>query len=299
MTRPFSRGAIALMAAPLYAGPVLAGWSEAPWGVAAVLAILFFLARIMAGGLAGRKEMRLTLALLALALSQILVVLALYAAGLGLAWIGGMLALPLWLPLALTGLGAALLILRHPHDPGQDETIDLLDEALETIEPSAPFEIGEDQLPEPDVAEATARAIAALWALPAGAPEARLDEIVQRLEDQTGPRAFPLLLTAIGEGDPAVERAMVRYLLRPPIRHRLVADGADLPFAFDLLLQSGDPEVQADLRDLIGALLDEDAPIAALPTPEALRQQADSQPALIPLLARVTQLHEAAAEPEA
>ncbi|WP_417674273.1 hypothetical protein [Pseudodonghicola sp.] len=299
MTRPYSRGAAALMAAPLYAGPVLAGWAETPWGVAAVLAMLFFLARIMAGSLAGRKEMRLTLALLALALTQILVVLALYAAGLGLAWIGGALPLPLWLPLALTGLGAALLILRHPIDAGQDETIDLLDEALETIEPSFPFDADDDQRPDPEVAEATARAVAALWALPAKAPETRLDEIVQTLEDQTGPRAFPLLLAAIGEGDPAVDRAMIRYLLRPPIRHRLVADGADLPFAFELLLQSSDPEVQAELPELIGTLLDEGAPASALPTPEALRRQADAQPALIPLIARVAQAQEAAAEPEA
>ncbi|GHG85996.1 hypothetical protein [Pseudodonghicola xiamenensis] len=290
MTRAYSRRAHALMAVPLYAGPLLAGWSDAPAGVAAVLIALTFLARIMAGRLPPRPETPLPLTLMALLLNQSFLVLALYAAGLALTWLGGPLALPLWLPLALTGLGAALLILRHPADPDPHETVDLLEEALEDIDPPAPFEEREQtNAPDPEVVEATGRAIAALWALPADARAESCDDIVQELEDRTGPRAFPILLEEIGEGDPAVDRAMIRYLLRPPIRQWLVAEGADLRFAFDLLLQSGDPAIESDLVQLIKTLLDEGAPVSALPTPETLRHRAETLPALIPLIARVTQ----------
>lgn len=293
MSPKYSRGALLLMAAPLYAGPLLAGWMVAPWILPGALAALFFLAQVMAGRASTRGAMPLPLYLLALALTQILVVMAVYAGGVGLAAMTGPLDLPIWLPLVLTGLGAAILILRYPHDPQQDEVIGLLDQALESIETKTPYDSSPDEESgdeeDAEVQAAAQKAVAALWALPPDAPDTALDDIVQRLEDQVGHHAFPALLAEIGEGFPMIDRAMLRYLLAPAVRHRLVAEGADLPFAFELLLQSGDAQVHADLVTLVQLLLDEQAPPAALPPLEPLRQRAESFPALAPLVLPVGQ----------
>ncbi|MGD9865911.1 MAG: hypothetical protein AB7S99_22150 [Pseudodonghicola sp.] len=288
MQPTYSRGASLLMAAPLYAGPLLAGWMGAPWIVPGALAALFFLAQVMAGRAAGRGARPLPLYLLVLALTQIVLVLAVYAAGAGLAVLTGPLALPIWLPLVLTGFGAALLILRHPHELQQDETLDLLGQALETMENGNGFD-AEPEAEEEDaeVLAAAQEAVSALWALPADAPELALDDIVRRLETRCGHRAFPALLAQIGEGYPTVDRAMLRYLRSPAVRHRLIADKADLPFAFELLLDSGEAGVQADLAALVETLLAESAPPAALPPVDLLRVRAESFPVLAPLVAPV------------
>lgn len=299
-----SFGGLLLMAVPLYAGPLLSGWSRAPWGVPAVLAILFFLAQVMAGRTAARRGMPLPLYLIVLALTQIVVVFAVHAAGMGLAMLTGALDLGVWLPLLLTGLGAAILILRHPvapdGAPDQAEVIGLLDQALDSIDTGDRTDAPDQpEPPDPEVAAAVDRAVAALWALPADARNGELDEIVATLEAETGPRAFPALLAEIGEGAPQVDRAMLHYLLSPVVRYRLVATKADLPFAFDLLLQSTDAAVQADLAALIETLLAEAAPATALPRVDQLRHRAETFAVLAPLVAPVERIRTAAQAPDA
>ena len=54
----YSRSGLILMAAPLYAGPLVAGWSLLPWQTGAVLAGIFCLMQLLGGkGGGGRPEM--------------------------------------------------------------------------------------------------------------------------------------------------------------------------------------------------------------------------------------------------
>ena len=283
-----SRAGLLLMAAPLYGGPLLAGWMRAPCLMPATLAAMFFLAQLFSGRSAARAGMPLVLYLAVLALTQALVVLAIYAAGAGLSTLTGVLPLPLWLPLALTALGASLYALRTPHEPRQDETITLLDQALAEIGDGASFDDDEaDSTADPDVRAAVQQAVKALWALPPDAEPAELDQQIDRLERQVGHRAVADLTGAIHQGFPQVDRAFLRYLARPALRHHLIAERIDLRPAFALLLNSDDPGVQDDLVALVQALLEQDAPVSTLPPPEALRARAEEVAALAPLVAPV------------
>lgn len=292
-----SRAGLILMAAPLYGGPLLAGWMRAPCLLSIALAAMFFLAQLFSGRSAARGEMPLPLYLAVLAVMQGLVVLAVYAAGAGLSLLTGVLALPLWLPLALTALGASIHALRTPHAPGQDETITLLDQALEEIGHDASFDDDEDDsATDPDLHPAVQQAVEALWALPPDARPAEIDKVIDRLEGEVGHRAVPELTGAIHQGFPQVDRAFLRYLTRPAPSRHVIAEHTDLRPAFALLLNSDDPGVQADLVTLVRCLLDEDAPPNALPPPEALRQRAEEVAALAPLVAPVDRVDRAARE---
>lgn len=276
------------MAAPLYGGPLLAGWMRAPWLTPAVLAAMFFMARVFGGRSAARGKMPLALYLLVLALTQTLLVLALYAAGAGVSALVGVLRLPLWMPLAVTMLGAALYGLLFPHDPKQGETIGLLDQALAEIEPTPSFDEGtEDSAADPEVREAVQQAIAALWALPPDAPAEALDMVIDGLEDRVGHRALPDLTDRVDSGFPQLDRAFLRYLARPALRRRLIAGQADPQPAFALLLMSDEPDVRGELVTLIRALLDAGAPAGALPPPDLLRARAEEVPEFAPLVAPV------------
>jgi len=285
-----SRAGLVLMAAPLYGGPLLAGWMLAPWLLPAALAAMFFLAQLVAGKTASRGPMPLALYLVVLALTQGALVLAVYAVGAGLSALIGVLSLPLWLPLALTALGASIYALRYPYDPKRDEMLDLLDQALETIETGTPFdtEAPEDEDPaDPEVRDAAQQAVAALWALPPDADAGQLDKVVQRLEQRVAHRAFSEFLREVDEGYPQVDRGFLRYLASPAVRRRLVEDGADLPYAFTLLLNSDDTGVRGEVIALVLTLLDEGAPAGALPPPELLRDRAEEAPELKQLVAPV------------
>ncbi|TDK46786.1 hypothetical protein [Antarcticimicrobium luteum] len=277
------------MAVPLYGGPLLAGWMQAAWPLLAALAAMFFLAQILSGKTAARGDMPRPLHLTVLALTQVVLVLAVYAAGAGLSALTGALAAPLWLPLALTALGGTIYALHYSHDPQQDEVIGLLDQALASITNGASFDSGGegDDPTDPQDRAAVQQAMAELWALPPDAGASELDKVVQRLEARVGHRAFADLLNEVAEGFAQVDRALLRYLASPAVRRRLIAERTDLRPAFALLLNSDDPGVQADLVALVQTLLEEDAPASALPPPEQLRDRAGEAPELARLLAPV------------
>lgn len=283
-----SRVGLILMAAPLYGGPLLAGWMRAPWLTPAVLAAMFFMAHVFSGRSAARGERPLALYLLVLALTQALLVLTVYAAGAGLSALVGVLRLPLWMPLAVTMLGAALYGLLYPYDPKQGETISLLDQALHSIDNGTGAEAeaaGETE--DTELRDAVQQAIAALWALPPDAPAEALDAVIDELEDQVGHRALPDLIDRVDSGFPQLDRAFLRYLARPALRRRLIAGQADPQPAFALLLMSDEPDVRAELVTLVRALLEAGAPAAALPPADLLRARAEDVPEFAPLVAPV------------
>lgn len=284
------RTGLLLMAVLLYGGPLLAGWMRAPWPIPAALAAMFFLAQLFAGKTAARGPMPLALYMVVLALTQAVLVVAIYALGAGLSTLTGVLALPPWLPLALTVVGTAIYAWRFPQDPKQDEVIGLLDQALESIEQGTPFDDGapdEGDAVDPEVRVAGQQAIAALWELPSDTEAGALDRIVQRLEQKVGHRGFSELLREVDGGFPQVDRAFLRYLASPAVRRRLIEDGADLRFAFTLLLNSDNAGVRAELVALVNTLLEEGAPAGALPPAELLRQKAEEAPELKQLVAPV------------
>jgi hypothetical protein len=274
----YSRSGLALMGLPLYAGPLLAGWSMASPATIAALAAMFFLMQLLAGKTAGRGTMSEPLFLALLALVQVVVVAAVFGAGVLLALAAGALPLPVWLPLGLTATGAVLGALRYRHNPRDAEMQAVLDQAIAAIETGvvADFD-GDDPVQE---------ALDSLWSLPEDARVADIDPIVQRLEQQVGPGGFHGLLAEVGEGFRAVDLGMLRYLASPLVRADLVA-ARELGFALVLLVESEEPSVIAELAMLTATLLAEGAPASELPPPEPMQAKARRHPELAPLVAPV------------
>ncbi|MCA0870747.1 hypothetical protein LCL97_07925 [Seohaeicola saemankumensis] len=286
MFRRYERSGLLVMALPLYAGPLLAGWTRAPLALPAALAAMFFMAQLLAGKAEARGSLAMPAYLGLLAATQVVVVAVVYALGLILALLLGRLPAPQWLPLLMTGFGAVLLVKRYGGGLRQDQMSALLDDAIAAIEDAAPFDTAGDDsrtATDPAVNVAVQDAVVALWNLPADAPVGALDQIVQQLEEQTGAQGYLGLLAEIDEGFPQIDRAMLRYLAAPPVRAALVASG-DIRVALDILAEAAHPAVMGELRLLLFTLLDDNVPAAALPDPELLR----ATPALAELADPVT-----------
>ena len=287
MFRRYERSGLLVMALPLYSGPVLAGWIQAPLALPAALAAMFFLAQLMAGKAETRGSLAMPVFLGLLAATQVVVVGLVYAMGLLLALLLGQLPAPLWLPLLMTGFGAVLLVRRYQDGPQDAQMSRLLDEALTSIESGTSFDPGDVNEPgsDPEVNEAVLEAITALWDLPEDVSYGTLDTIVQRLEERVGARGFWGMLAEIDEGYPQIDRAMLRYLAAPPVRSALV-DSGDIGIALDLLVTSTDPATLGEFSAIILTLLDESAPLHLMPDTEDLQQK--------PELVRAAELVEAA-----
>lgn len=285
MVPRYSRTGLALAATPLYGGPVLGGWSGAGVALVLVLAAIFFLMQIMSGKEATRGQMSRPAFFVMLGGAQLLVVTLAFGLGAGLAQVTGPLAIPIWVPLALTGVGAVIWGLRYRHRPEEGEMNALLDQAIATIE------TGTASMPAPEEGPVEI-ALRDLAALPSSPQASRIDPIVQALETATGSDGFALLLKhAQDTGDARVLRAVLRYVASPRIRAELVATGA-LGDAMPTLLQTDDPGALFELAGLIGNLLDENAPATALPDPDIVAERVPLCPALGDL---VTPLRQAVA----
>lgn len=116
-----SRSGLLLAFVPLYAGPVLAGWSQATANTILILATLFFLMQLLSGKEVQRGAISRPVFLLMLAGAQLAVVALSYGVGLGLAKLLGPLNLPLIVPIGLTFLGAIIGGWRYHLDPGEAE----------------------------------------------------------------------------------------------------------------------------------------------------------------------------------
>ncbi len=198
MFRRYERSGLLVMALPLYAGPLLAGWMQAPLALPGALAAMFLLAQLMPGKAETRGSLAMPVFLGLLASTQVVVVAVVFALGLMLALLLGHLPAPLWLPLLLTGFGAVLLVWRHVNGPQDAQMSLLLNEALTSIERGASFDPSDVAGPgdNPEVNEAVLEAVTALWDLPKDVSYGTLDTIVHRLEERIGARGFnaPLYL---------------------------------------------------------------------------------------------------------
>jgi hypothetical protein len=142
-----SRSGLALMFAPLYAGPVAAGWSTAPPATLVVFASVFFLIQLSFGRTKTKNSTSQVVALVFLALVQIGITLLTFGVGSGLAMLTGPLPLPVWFPLALTGCSAAIGALRYRHAQDDAAMLDLIDRTINTLETGTPFDNTAEQHP--------------------------------------------------------------------------------------------------------------------------------------------------------
>lgn len=128
----YSPSGLLAYAIPLYAAPVLAGWSGAPISVIPVFATIF--AALI---LKTRRLPDTVTPLVISALGALLINGLLTGALVGLGWLGaaliGSLAAPLWLSLGLGFFGASLGIWRYRWTPKAEELDQMLDQTLTAL----------------------------------------------------------------------------------------------------------------------------------------------------------------------
>ncbi len=288
MLPKYSRAGVAMMAVPLYAGPVLAGLSGARWSQIFPFAAVFFLMQMLRGIDAKRGSMGHTAFLLVMGVTQILVVGIAFGLGHGLMLITGPLPMSQWAPFGLTVFGAAMGVARYKYDPDQDQLFDMADAATEAIETGFPVldDHADDPQPNPAGHLACDTALSALWSLPEDAVLQDLDPIVQNLETAVGANGFHALMAEIDEGSPQVDLAFLRYLASPAVRHDATQTG-ELGFALSCLLESPHAGVRHELILTLLTLLDENAPPDAFPPADEVRSAVAHWPDLAPLAVRI------------
>lgn len=232
---------LAMMAAT-YAGPLLAGWSVLPAPVALGFAVFFFVSTYPTQPWAelsmGQSLLRgaITIAI------QTIVALVVMALGWGLAAGLGALAVPFWLSLGVTAVGAGTLFFRNRQLTMINNVIDQTAEVIErgTIDPNSDIEfVLQPKIPAD---EAVADAVTALRALPSDAPFATIEEIAAGLFVDAEAAALPHLTHYAGEGDANVDRALAA-LLSLPDPFDMAQDRSELGLALSLLLSSDQAEV--------------------------------------------------------
>ena len=135
---------LALSMLPLYLGPLLGGWMGASLAMILALAILFLLAQLAAGKDKARGDVPFPPFLILLSGAQLLVVAVVFGIGTLLRLGFGAPAIPLWLPLACTALGAVIFAVRYQHNPAEAEAIEAIDDAIQTLERITPPDDDDD-----------------------------------------------------------------------------------------------------------------------------------------------------------
>lgn len=273
MISRYSRTGLLLLTGALYGGVVLAGLAGHPFRVLPVYAALFLLYVA-----ATRKPDMATGAgwagLAIMALVQVGLVALCYGIGMLAAQVVGIVALPVWLPLAITATAAGYGAWAF-RDAAEMEVF--LDSALKELavmgaDQPAP---GADPWPDPDprVTAALDRALDALRAcgrINAGF----VDPIVQRLEAEVKATAFdPFYDAAGGDGEAGsvIDFALLRYVASPAIQNELITRG-EAGLAPTLLLNAPHPSVRNEARARVMDLVDAEAPRNQLPDPDWLAE---------------------------
>ncbi len=273
MISRYSRTGLLLLSGALYGGVVLAGLAGHPFRVLPVYAALFLLYIA-----ATRKPDMATGAgwagLAILALVQVGLVALCYGIGMLAAQVVGIVALPVWLPLAITAAAAGYGAWAF-RDAAEMEVF--LDSALKELavmgaDQPAP---GADPWPDPDP-KATAALDRALEALRAveRINVGPVDPIVQRLEAEVKATAFdPFYDAAGGDGEAGsvIDFALLRYVASPAIQNELITRG-EAGLAPTLLLNAPHPSVRNEARARVMDLVDAQAPRNQLPDPDWLAE---------------------------
>ncbi|TYB82179.1 hypothetical protein [Maritimibacter fusiformis] len=264
----YSRTGLALLSAALYGGVLLAGIATHPLRVLPVFAALFLLHVA-----ATRKPDLATGAgwagLAFMAAVQVVLVALCYGLGLLVARVVGVVALPIWLPLAITG-AAAFYGAWAFRDAAEMEVF--LDSALKDIavmgadQPAPEADPWPD--PDPKAAAALDRALEALYAVER-IDVGLVDPIVQRLEAEVKATAFDPFYDAaggVGEAGAVIDFALLRYVASPAIQAELITRG-EAGLTPTLLLNAPHPSVRFEARARVIDLVDAQAPRDQLPDP--------------------------------
>lgn len=254
--------------APLFAGPVLAGWSRQPSGIAWIFALLFLLSMTwLRRPDLSRGEGWAQFAVLAVV--QVALAHALTGFGRLLGAVVAFPDLPPWGPLGLSGAAALFAMTRYRHADAMDR---MLDEAVATLEG---MEAGAER-PAP-----VRRFLDALAALPARTV-GFVDPVVQALEQEMGPEAIPALLPEMGR-EGLVDFAVMRLLASGYMRH-----DPDHAVGLSHLLESGltspDKGARGEAAMTVMAMLDHAEDLAGWPDPALVRRLAEDDPSLGPLV---------------
>lgn len=267
MINRYGRAGLVLFAAALYGGPVLAGLAGHGARTLPVFAALFLLYLAVA-----RKPDLSTgtgrAGLVLMAAVQVVLVGLAWGIGLGAAQFLGPVMLPLWAPLAITGVAAGVGAWAWRDAAEMDV---MLEHAIHEIEAMQAPCISPAAPPWPEVSAraqtaydrfraelARVEAVSVSW----------IDPLVQRLEGEAGVEAFELLYDDAGiEGDgtnPALDFALLRFVAAPPVQYALIERGEG-GFAPSLLLNASDASVRAEARARVIDLIDAGAPQEQLP----------------------------------
>lgn len=212
-----------LSLALLYLGPLLAGLARHDVAVVPVFVAAFLLALVVLrpamwpDSLAGWLTARAVLALVARAVVQFLLVVAMLGVGRGLgAVIGGTPDVALWLPIGVSL--AAVAMLRAVSDPQKDaEMSALLDDAIRRVQALTPATPPDDTaLPPQDIA-ARERAAAALAPLAGLHDDTAIAALVETVPAPQAMAALDELSVGAISRHPQAARALVMLAMRPAV----------------------------------------------------------------------------------
>jgi len=267
MIHRYGHTGLVLFAAALYGGPVLAGLAGHGAQALPVFAALFLL--YMA---ASRKPDLSTGAgwagLATMVVVQVAIVSLAWAVGLGAAHLLGPVALPLWAPLAITGVAAGVGAWAW-RDAAEMNV--MLDHAIQEIEAMQAISPATEtpQWPEVSaVAQAVYDRFRANLARAEAVSVSTIDPLVQDLETEAGIEAFELLYDDVTDPtpDPRLDFAALRFIASPAVLHALIArgEGGMLPA---LLLNAPDASTRHEARGRLLDLVEVGAPPEQLPDP--------------------------------
>jgi len=280
MINRFGRSWALLFSIALYGGPGLAGLAGHGQGVLPIFAALFLLYV-----LATRKPDLSTGAgwagLAGMAAVQIALVSAVWALGLAAAQVAPPVVLPLWAPLAVTGIAAGLGAWAWRDAAEMNVMLDSAIRAIEDMDLSAAPPQGD---PWPGVAPPVRAAYERFKAALDGVDDisaAAVDPLVQDLEAEAGLDAFDLLYDDAGlEGtahDPRFDFAVLRFVASPGVLRGLIARG-EAGMAPAILLNATDARVRAEARARVAALVGAGAPPEQMPDQVWLAELDDAFP---------------------
>jgi hypothetical protein len=264
---------LVLFGAALYGGPVLAGMAGHGGQTLPVFVALFLLYMAVA-----RKPDLSTgvgwAALSIMVVAQTAIVGLAWGGGLAAAYLLGPVTLPLWAPLAITGLAAGIGAWAW-RDAAEMNV--MLDHAIREIEAmQAPASTSAPAWPEvsPEASAAYDRFRTALSLVDRGSVSS-IDALVHQLHTEAGIEAFDLLCDDVGgadeSGDARLDFAALRFIASPAVMHALIArgEGGILPA---ILLNAPDARTRHEARNRVLDLVEAGAPPEQLPDQTSLAE---------------------------
>jgi len=268
-----------MVMAPLYAGPILSGWSAAPIGAIGVYTAIFTLYLIVTrpldvAHLSGLAHLG------ALVVVQIGICSALFELGRMGAALTGALALPLWLPIGLATGAAALGMHRYRHRPELDK---VLDDALAAITDFHSFS-GDADSQSSSVARVTEALRARLW--DASIEAAFAPDLFDTIEAENPASTLQVLLADFREGSDAFDLALLRYLARPDV-WPAQSHESFVALCIEGGLSAPHPAVRAEAAQIVAMLMDKGAPQEAMPGADWFADAQPLAPDVAPIAARI------------